>query len=100
MAKKVFVGSASIVLNTKGELALKKDPEGKFSAANAAECYETMLKLAKARKVSINKWSLFTPEGGTVPVMLADQFGNPGITLCTPRAEGGAKRTGGVIKLA
>lgn len=31
MSAKTFEGSVSIVKNTKGEIALKRDPEGKFS---------------------------------------------------------------------
>lgn len=99
MAAKTFEGSVSIVLNTKGEIALKKDSEGKFSAQNAGECYETMTKLAKARKATINKYSLFIADGGTEPVMLANRFGNPYIALLPKRGDGNVKRNA-VTKLA
>lgn len=99
MAAKTFEGSVSIVLNTKSEIALKRDPEGKFSAENAKECYDTMTKLAKARKVSINKYSLFLVENGTEPVLLANRYGNPYIALLPKRADGEAKRST-VTKLA
>ena len=99
MAAKTFEGSVSIVLNTKGEIALKRDPEGKFSAANAAECYQTMAKLAKARKATINKYSLFMVEKGTEPVLLANRYGNPYIALLPKRADGQVKRNA-VTKLA
>jgi hypothetical protein len=99
MSAKTFEGSVSIVLNTKGEIALKKDSEGKFSAQNAGECYETMTKLAKARKASIIKYSLFMVENGSEPVMLANRYGNPYIALLPKRADGQAKRST-VTKLA
>lgn len=99
MSAKTFDGSVSIVLNTKGEIALKKDSEGKFSAQNAAECYDTMTKLAKSRKASINKYSLFMVENGSEPVMLANRYGNPYIALLPKRADGQAKRSS-VTKLA
>ena len=98
MSAKTFEGSVSIVLNTKGEIALKKDLEGKFTAENAVECYETLTKLAKARKAAINKYSLYIPEGGTEPVLLANRFGNPYIALLAKREAG--TKTGKVVKLA
>jgi len=57
---RIFEGNVSVVLNTRGEIALKRDPQGRFSADNADELYQTMLKLAKERKVSINKYSLYS----------------------------------------
>ena len=105
MSSKTFDGNVSIVLNTKGEIALKRDPEGKFSAENAAECYQTMTKLAKARagmqglQATINKYSLFMVEGGTEPVLLANRYGNPYIALLPKRADGQVKRNA-VTKLA
>ena len=99
MSAKTFEGAVSIVLNTKGEIALKKDPEGKFTAANAAECYETLAKLAKSRKAAINKYSLFVTEGGTEAVLLANRYGNPYVALL-PKREGGGKAGSKVVKLA
>lgn len=99
MAAKTFEGNVSVVLNTKGEIALKKDIEGKFSAENAAELYQTLTKLAKARKVSINKYSLFVTDGGTEAVLLANRYGNPYVALLPKRADGQAKRNA-VTKLA
>jgi len=98
---RVFNGKVSIVLNTKGEIALKRDSEGRFSAENATEIYETMLKLAKARKATINKYSLFRTESGKIPVLLANRYGNPYIALLPEKAENGVsvpKKT--VTKLA
>jgi hypothetical protein len=98
MAAKTFEGSVSIVLNTKGEIALKKDAGGKFSAANAAECYAKLQELSKARKASINKYSLFMVDKGTEPVLLANRYGNPYIALL-PKQGDAAKRSS-VTKLA
>lgn len=99
MASKVFEGNVSIVKNTKSEIALKRDPEGKFSAENAKECYDTMTKLAKTHKTSVNKYSLLIVDGGTEAVMLANRYGNPYIALLPKRAEGGSRKAG-VTKLA
>jgi hypothetical protein len=99
MSAKTFEGSVSIVRNTKNEIALKRDPEGRFNAGNAAECYSTMQQLAKKNKFPINKYSLFIADGGTEVVLLANRFGNPYIALLPKRSEGGAKRNA-VTKLA
>lgn len=100
MAAKTFDGNVSIVLNTKGEIALKKDAEGKFSAENVGECYDTMSKLAKARKAAINKYSLFIVAGGTEPVLLVNRYGNPYVALLPKRDDAQAKHTAKVTKLA
>ena len=99
MTAKTFVGGVSIVKNTKGEIALKRDIEGKFNASNAAECNNTMQALAKKLKASINKYSLFLVDNGTEPVLLANRYGNPYIALLPKRGEGETKR-GSVTKLA
>jgi hypothetical protein len=99
MATKLFEGSVSIVMNTKGEIALRRDPEGRFSADNAKECYDTMLKLAKARKAPVNKYSLFIVDGGTEPVLLANRYGNPYIALL-PKRDGVVAKRSSVTKLA
>jgi len=98
MSAKTFVGSVSIVKNTKGEITLKRDPEGKFNSENAAECYAKLVELSKKLKATINKYSLFVADGGTEPVMLANMFGNPYIALL-PKRDGQAKRSS-VTKLA
>ncbi len=99
MSAKTCEGSVSIVKNTKGEVALKRDPEGKFDARHAAECYNIMQQLAKKNKLPINKYSLFIPEGGTEAVLLANRYGNPYIALLPKRGDGDTKR-GTVTKLA
>jgi len=99
MSAKTFVGSVSIVKNTKGEIALEKDAEGKFSANNAGECHAKLVELSKKLKSPINKYSLFIADGGTEAVMLANRFGNPYIALLPKRGDGAAKRSS-VTKLA
>ena len=95
---KTFEGTASIVKNTRGEVALKRDPEGRFSAANAAECYAKMMELAKKLKAPINQYSLFLTDGGTEPVLLVNRFGNPYIAILPKRDGVASKRN--VTKLA
>lgn len=99
MAAKTFEGNVSIVKNTKGEIALKRDPEGRFNAANAGECYAKLMELSKKLKAPVNKYSLFIADGGTEPVMLANRFGNPYVALLPKRGDGGTKRSA-VTKLA
>lgn len=98
MSAKTFEGSVSIVKNTKGEIALKRDPEGKFNSENAAECYAKLTELSKKLKASVNKYSLFIADGGTEPVMLANQYGNPYIALLPKRGDSAKRST--VTKLA
>ena len=85
---KVFRGTVSVVQNTKGEIALKRDVDGNFSADNAVECHGKMLEFAKKLKAPLNKWSYWVPEGvdlkTAVPVLMADRFGNPRITMLAP----------------
>jgi hypothetical protein len=99
MSAKTFEGGVSIIKNTKGEIALKRDPEGKFSASNAGECHAKLAELSKKLKSPINKYSLFVADGGTEPVLLANRFGNPYIALLPERGAGGAKKLA-VTKLA
>ena len=99
MSAKTFEGAVSIVKNTKGEIALKKDAGGQFSVANANECWLKMAELSKKLKASINKYSLFCADGGTEPVLLANRFGNPYIALLPKRGEGSVKKNA-VTKLA
>lgn len=99
MASKTFEGTVSVVLNTKGEIALKRDPEGGWDATKAVELHRKMLELSKSKKAKINQYSLFTAEGGTEAVLLVNRFGNPYIALLPKRDPGGNGRKG-VTKLA
>jgi len=99
MSSRVFEGNVSIVKNTKGEIALKRDTEGAFNATNATECYTKMQELSKKLKAPINKWSLFIADGGKDVVLMADRFGNPRITLLPPRTGEQASKAK-IVKLA
>jgi hypothetical protein len=85
---KVFRGTVSVVQNTKGEIALKRDVDGQFSADNSVECNKLMHEFAKKLKAPINKYSYWVPEGvdlkTAVPVLMADRFGNPRMTMLAP----------------
>lgn len=98
MTAKTFDGSVSIVKNTKGEIALKRDDAGSYNAANASECFAKLGELSKKLKLPINKYSLFVADGGTEPVLLANRFGNPYIALLPKQGERAKKST--VTKLA
>lgn len=97
---KVYKGQVSIIMNTRGELALRKDPEGRFSAANAAELHETLQHLSKRHKVPINKYSLFIAENGKVPVLLANRFGQPYLAILPESPAEVVARKRAVKKLA
>lgn len=99
MAAKTFEGNVSIVKNTKGEIALKRDPEGRFNAGNAAECYQKLVELSKKLKAPVNKYSLFIVDGGTEPVLLVNRYGNPYIALL-PKRDGVVAKRSSVTKLA
>lgn len=98
MSNKTFEGKVSVVLNTKGEIALKRDPQGSWDASNASELYRKMLDLSKAKKKAINAYSLFLVDGGTEVVLLANRFGNPYIAVL-PKRDGNTSRAK-VTKLA
>jgi hypothetical protein len=98
MSNKTFEGKVSVVLNTKGEIALKRDPQGSWDASNASELYRKMQDLSKTKKKAINAYSLFLVDGGTEVVLLANRFGNPYIAVL-PKRDGNTSRAK-VTKLA
>lgn len=85
---------------------LKKDINGAFSSANAAECYKRLLALAKERKAPIDQWAVFHPEpdnkAARTPVLLANKWGQPYIALlvATPNKAPAGKRKAAIVKLA
>lgn len=95
---RIFEGNVSLVANTKGEVALKRDASGKWNATNAKELYAKALEISKAKKLPLHKWSFFKAEGGTDVLLMADRYGNPRITILPPKAEGASKTK--VVKLA
>ena len=98
MASKTFEGKVSLVMNTKGEIAIKRDPEGAWDASMAMALYVKMQELAKKHKAKISQYSLFTVEGGKEVVLLVNRFGNPYIGVLLER--GGTPGRTGVTKLA
>ena len=50
---RIFEGNVSIVSNTKGEVALKRDPNGAWNSSNAKELYGKCLEISKAKKMPL-----------------------------------------------
>jgi ABC-type nitrate/sulfonate/bicarbonate transport system ATPase subunit len=99
MSNRTFEGKVSVVLNSKGEIALKRDPEGAWDATQATALHQKMTELGKKNKASINKYSLFVTEGGTEAVLLANRYGNPYIAVL-PKRDGNQPNRPKVTKLA
>jgi hypothetical protein len=87
MSSRIFEGNVSVVLNTKGEVALKRDPDGSWNADNAKALAAKMLELAKKHKAPIHKWSYFVADGGKDVLLMADRYGNPRITVLPPQSD-------------
>ena len=99
---KLFEGNVKIQLSGKGDLRLKKDPNGVFNKDNASELYAKALELegqhkalckkynVKPADVALHSYSFFFPLGrkkDLVPVLGTDKFGNPRLTLLPPLAK-------------
>ena len=95
---RIFEGNVSIVANTKGEVALKRDPNGAWNSSNATKLWHKCLEISTKKKMPLHKWSFFKADGGTDVLLMADRYGNPRITILPPKAEGQAKSR--VTKLA
>lgn len=85
---RTFEGKVSLVKNTNGEIALKRDDAGKWDATQAVALMERMQELSKTMNAKIHKWSYFEVEGGTDAVLMADRYGNPRLTILPPKAKG------------
>ena len=103
---KLFEGNVKIQLSGKGDLRLKKDPNGVFNKDTASELYAKALELegqhkalckkynVKPADTALHSYSFFFPLGryqmvkgkkqGLVPVLGTDKFGNPRLTLLPP----------------
>ena len=79
----VYKGSFGIKSNTKKEVILAPNPEGKYTAADAATVYKRVQAIAKEQKLVAR---VFKPDGGTEPVILCDKYGKPYLALLTKRA--------------
>lgn len=77
----IYKQPVSIFANSKGELTVKSDPEGKWSYSDIDALYNMMKKLSKEHKLPIKA---FKPEAsGDTPVLLTDRFGKPYLALLT-----------------
>jgi hypothetical protein len=85
---RTFEGKVSLVKNTNGEIALKRDVDGKWDATMAVALYERMQELSETMNAPLHKWSLFVVDGGVDAVLMADRYGNPRLTLLPPKAQG------------
>ena len=80
---KIYKGTVSVILNTKGQIAVSPDDSGKFSQANVTELYDTMCKLAKKHKAECR---FYKPEaGGDTPILFADRWGKPYVAVLPAR---------------
>ena len=94
---KLFRGNVSIVTGfTKDgteDIRLKKDVDGVFNSENASELLAKANELSKKHKLPLNTWSFYFPldrskhaaaQGALEPVLLADKFGKPKLTMLPP----------------
>ena len=97
---KLYEGNVKIQLSlSKGDLRLKKDPNGVFNRDNVSELYAKALELegqhkalckengVKPADVALHSYSFFFPLGrkkGLVPVLGKDNFGEPKLSLLPP----------------
>lgn len=80
---KIYQGNVSVFSNTKNELVVKADDDGKFSHENVAELYTTMVALGKKHKMTVR---VYKPEAtGDTPVLMTDRYGKPYIALLPER---------------
>lgn len=80
---KIYRGNVSVILNTKGEIALRGDEDGRFSHESVSELYKTMQSLAKKHKASIR---MYKPEAdGDTPLLFTDRWGKPYLAVLPAR---------------
>ena len=90
---KLFRGNVSIVngFDKAGteDIRLKKDIEGAFNSENVTELLAKANELCKKLGLPLNTWSFYFPVGqkkNLEPVLLADKFGKPKLTMLPPMA--------------
>ena len=72
------------------DIRLTKDVDGAFNSENASELLAKANELSKAEKLPLNTWSFYFPVGqkkGLEPVLLADKFGKPKLTMLPPMSK-------------
>jgi hypothetical protein len=80
---KMFNGKVSVIKNTKGEITVQRDADGKFDQSNVQELYDTMKALATKHKTTCR---FFVPEQlGDTPVLMADRWGKPYVAVLPAR---------------
>ena len=85
---KIYQGKVSVFNNSKNELVVKADADGKFDSTNTAELYKTMCELGKKHKLTVR---VFKPEqGGDTQVLMAERWGKPYVALLPERKAPGA----------
>ena len=90
---KLYKGNVSIVTGfTKAgteDIRLTKDVDGAFNSENASELLAKANELSKAEKLPLNTWSFYFPvkSKNLEPVLLADKFGKPKLTMLPPMAK-------------
>ena len=97
---KLFGGNVSIVngFDKAGteDIRLKKDVDGAFNSENASELLAKANELSKKLKLPLNTWSFYFPVGqkkNLEPVLLADKFGKPKLTMLPPMASKPASKS-------
>ena len=95
---KIFEGKVSVVRNTKGEVALQRDPNGAWDSTMARELNQRMLELAKELKAELNGYTYWVAPDGTEPVLLTRKTGVPYMALLSKRKDSAPKSK--VVKLA
>jgi|TARA_R110000824_G_scaffold352679_1_gene539752 hypothetical protein len=61
---KLFEGNVSVIANTKGEIALKRDQDGAWNSTNVKQLFEKCVELSKKEGKPLNTWSFFQPSPG------------------------------------
>lgn len=80
---KIYQGKVSVFSNTKNELVVRPDNDGKFTQDNVQELYTTMVALGKKHKMTVR---VYKPEAtGDTPVLMTDRYGKPYIALLPER---------------
>jgi hypothetical protein len=78
----IYKQAVSVFANTKGELTVKPDVDGKWTHDNVVELYKTMQSLSKQHKMPIRAYK--PDANGTEPVLLTDRYGKPYLALLSP----------------
>lgn len=83
-------------------LRLQSNVEGVFNSENAGDLFAKALEVSKTHKLALNSWSFYhapdkraikasdakaVKDGALVPVLQADKFGKPRLTLLPPMAK-------------